>query len=149
MSSNCSREGGDSKSSSPRDNPNHSSPSQSQSGSSIDKTPGPSYEQGLSKASTAFQSKGDESGNPSDRHRQQQTIVLDTSVQAGTALPHVDDTEQAEAAKEKPISWRELPRKDQLLFLTLARLSEPLTQTSLGSYIFYQLQSFKIGRAHV
>jgi MFS family permease len=54
----------------------------------------------------------------------------------------VDDTETADAAKGKPISWRSLPRKDQLFVLTLARLSEPLTQTSLGSYLFYQLQSF-------
>jgi MFS family permease len=40
------------------------------------------------------------------------------------------------------VSWSSLPRKDQLLILTLARLSEPLAQTSLGSYLFYQLQSF-------
>jgi hypothetical protein len=39
------------------------------------------------------------------------------------------------------VSWSSLPRKDQLLVLTLARLSEPLAQTSLGSYLFYQLQS--------
>ncbi|KAF1984869.1 MFS general substrate transporter, partial [Aulographum hederae CBS 113979] len=35
-----------------------------------------------------------------------------------------------------------LPRKDQLLILTLARLSEPLTQTSIHPYMFYQLKSF-------
>ena len=29
------------------------------------------------------------------------------------------------------ISWRDLPRKDQLVVITLARLSEPLVQTSL------------------
>jgi hypothetical protein len=29
------------------------------------------------------------------------------------------------------VGWRDLPRKDQLLVITLARLSEPLTQTSL------------------
>jgi MFS family permease len=67
---------------------------------------------------------------------------IETNIRAGTALPQVDETEQAEAAKEKPISWRSLPRKDQLFVITLARLSEPLTQTSLGSYLFYQLQSF-------
>lgn len=44
--------------------------------------------------------------------------------------------------KSKPVSWASLPRKDQLLILTLARLSEPLTQTSLQSYMFYQLRSF-------
>ncbi|KAF2870367.1 major facilitator superfamily domain-containing protein [Massariosphaeria phaeospora] len=42
----------------------------------------------------------------------------------------------------KPPSWRALPRKDQLLVLTLARLSEPLSQASLGAYVFYQLQFF-------
>ena len=78
----------------------------------------------------------------SSRGRRSRDLLIETSVQAGTALPHVDDTENAEAAKGKPISWRSLPRKDQLLVLTLARLSEPLTQTSLGSYLFYQLQSF-------
>ncbi|KAK3717401.1 hypothetical protein LTR37_005790 [Vermiconidia calcicola] len=46
--------------------------------------------------------------------------------------------------KEKPVSWSELPKKGQLTILTLARLSEPLTQTSLQSYMFYQLKSFKL-----
>jgi hypothetical protein len=44
--------------------------------------------------------------------------------------------------KSKPVSWKSLPRKDQLFILTLARLSEPLTQTSLQAYMFYQLRSF-------
>lgn len=44
--------------------------------------------------------------------------------------------------KPQPVSWMSLPRKDQLVILTLARLSEPLTQTSLQSYMFYQLRSF-------
>jgi hypothetical protein len=43
---------------------------------------------------------------------------------------------------EKPVTWRSLPRKDQLVVLTLARLSEPLTQTSLSAHMFYQLKSF-------
>jgi hypothetical protein len=74
--------------------------------------------------------------------RRSRDLVIATNVQAGTALPHVDDTENADAAKGKPVSWRSLPRRDQLVVLTLARLSEPLTQSSLGSYLFYQLQSF-------
>lgn len=45
-------------------------------------------------------------------------------------------------AKEPPVTWRSLPRKDQLIILTLARLAEPLTQTSLQAYMYYQLQSF-------
>jgi MFS family permease len=35
-----------------------------------------------------------------------------------------------------------LPKKGQLAILTFARLSEPLTQTSLQAYLFYQLKSF-------
>ncbi len=31
----------------------------------------------------------------------------------------------------KSVSWRDLPRKDQLIAITLTRLSEPLVQTSL------------------
>lgn len=41
-----------------------------------------------------------------------------------------------------PVAWRDLPQKSQLAILTLARLSEPLTQTSLQAYMFYQLKSF-------
>jgi hypothetical protein len=32
---------------------------------------------------------------------------------------------------EKPVTWMSLPRKSQLAILTIARLSEPLVQTSL------------------
>ncbi|KAF2223824.1 major facilitator superfamily domain-containing protein [Elsinoe ampelina] len=44
--------------------------------------------------------------------------------------------------KPQQVSWSALPRKDQLILLTLARLSDPLTQTSLQAYMFYQLKSF-------
>ncbi|WYZ41731.1 hypothetical protein EsH8_V_000626 [Colletotrichum jinshuiense] len=44
--------------------------------------------------------------------------------------------------KPKPVAWRDLPRKQQLLVITLTRLSEPLVQTSLQSYMFYQLKWF-------
>ncbi|KAK2798040.1 hypothetical protein FQN51_007965 [Onygenales sp. PD_10] len=44
--------------------------------------------------------------------------------------------------KEKPISWLSLPRKSQLAILTIARLSEPISQTSLQAYVFYMLKSF-------
>lgn len=42
----------------------------------------------------------------------------------------------------KAIAWRDLPRKKQLVVITLTRLSEPLVQTSLQSYMFYQLKWF-------
>lgn len=44
--------------------------------------------------------------------------------------------------KDESISWSDLPNKKQLAILTLARLSEPLSQTSLQAYMFYQLKSF-------
>ncbi|KAF2732540.1 MFS general substrate transporter [Polyplosphaeria fusca] len=74
--------------------------------------------------------------------RDRQQIHIQTNAQAGAVFPRVDETEEIEESKEKLVSWMSLPRKDQLLILTLARLSEPLTQTSLGAYLFYQLQSF-------
>lgn len=78
-------------------------------------------------------------GAPRRRPRE---LAIQTNAEGGIALPQVDETEQSEALKEKRVTWLSLPRKDQLAVLALARLSEPLTQTSLGSYIFYQLRSF-------
>ncbi|KAJ8112929.1 hypothetical protein ONZ43_g5272 [Nemania bipapillata] len=56
--------------------------------------------------------------------------------------PTDQDIEQPKKPSSNVVGWRDLPRKDQLLVLTLARLSEPLTQTSLQSYMFYQLRWF-------
>jgi hypothetical protein len=89
------------------------------------------------------QDYGDEEADEhQSRGRRSNDRFIDNNLQASTTVPQVDDAEPAAAATEKPVSWSSLPRKDQLLVLTLARLSEPLTQTSLGSYLFYQLQSF-------
>lgn len=54
--------------------------------------------------------------------------------------PRIHGTDEHE--DEKPVTWRSLPKKSQLAILTFARLSEPLTQTSLQAYMFYQLKSF-------
>lgn len=35
------------------------------------------------------------------------------------------------AARSEPVAWRDLPHRQQLVIITLARLSEPLVQTSL------------------
>ncbi|CAJ2503223.1 Uu.00g106170.m01.CDS01 [Anthostomella pinea] len=43
---------------------------------------------------------------------------------------------------KKVVAWRDLPKKRQLVVITLARLSEPLVQTSLQAYMFYQLRWF-------
>lgn len=69
-------------------------------------------------------------------HRRFPSIVENDTDHA--ALP---DSEQ-EVAEEKPVTWSSLPKKGQLAILTMARLSEPLTQTSLQAYMFYQLKSF-------
>ncbi|PWY93488.1 hypothetical protein BO94DRAFT_554249 [Aspergillus sclerotioniger CBS 115572] len=53
---------------------------------------------------------------------------------------HSSDT--SDPPNEKPVTWSSLPKKSQLAILTIARLSEPLTQTSLQAYMFYQLKSF-------
>ncbi|KAK0326596.1 hypothetical protein LTR82_002438 [Friedmanniomyces endolithicus] len=60
---------------------------------------------------------------------------LDSSLDPILPLPPPPD-------KPRPVSWSSLPSKPQLTILTLSRLSEPLTQTSLQSYMFYQLKSF-------
>ena len=66
----------------------------------------------------------------------------------GRKLSFIDDEETCpKTASSKtptagPVSWSDLPHKGQLTILTLARLSEPLTQTSLQAYMYYQLKSF-------
>ncbi|EEH02547.1 conserved hypothetical protein [Histoplasma capsulatum G186AR] len=59
-----------------------------------------------------------------------------------TSAANVVESNGYEPDEEKPVSWASLPKKTQLIILTIARLSEPLTQTSLQAYIFYQLKSF-------
>ena len=55
----------------------------------------------------------------------------------------VDERErESQHDPKKPVAWKDLPRKDQLIVITLARLSEPLVQTSLQAYLFYQLKWF-------
>lgn len=56
--------------------------------------------------------------------------------------PVIEEESQKFPPKRKTASWHELPRKGQLALLMISRLSEPLTQTSLQSYMFYQLKSF-------
>lgn len=53
-----------------------------------------------------------------------------------------NDDVEIEKLKEEEVTWMSLPHKRQLAVLTLARLSEPLVQTSLQAYMFYQLKSF-------
>lgn len=59
---------------------------------------------------------------------------------AGDLPPQI--TEEPPVRPRVTASWSDLPRKDQLVVITLARLSEPLVQTSIQSYMFYQLRWF-------
>jgi hypothetical protein len=54
----------------------------------------------------------------------------DVSASRGTATARKDGS-KTKAEKRETVAWRDLPRKGQLTVLTLARLSEPLVQTSL------------------
>lgn len=45
-------------------------------------------------------------------------------------------------SKEVPVTWMSLPKKGQLAVLTIARLSEPLSERSLAAYMFFQLKWF-------
>ncbi|KAI1194676.1 major facilitator superfamily domain-containing protein [Nemania serpens] len=64
------------------------------------------------------------------------TGIAPANTERGPRLP------QPSKPSNHVVGWRDLPKKDQLLVITLARLSEPLTQTSLQAYMFYQLRWF-------
>ncbi|RAQ42130.1 tetracycline-efflux transporter [Aspergillus flavus] len=72
-------------------------------------------------------------------HRRSQSADTDDS---NNGTDHDDTLDTAAEKSEKPASWSSLPRKGQLAILTLARLSEGLTQSSLQAYLFHQLKSF-------
>jgi hypothetical protein len=72
------------------------------------------------------------------------TLPSGESFNDGTRLASIDQdvvaveggVERVEAAelekvKDEPVTWASLPHRSQLVILTLARLSEPLVQTSL------------------
>ncbi|KAF6825603.1 MFS multidrug transporter [Colletotrichum plurivorum] len=65
---------------------------------------------------------------------------VDTAAASGDPAAALEAAKPPE--KPRPVSWRDLPQKQQLLVITLTRLSEPLVQTSLQSYMFYQLKYF-------
>ncbi|KAL3466094.1 hypothetical protein BJX64DRAFT_274855 [Aspergillus heterothallicus] len=67
---------------------------------------------------------------------------LETDSWSDTSSTSEEDAPLSPTPSEKPVTWASLPKKGQLAILTIARLSEPLTQTSLQAYLFYQLRSF-------
>ncbi|MCJ1314305.1 hypothetical protein MMC25_007985 [Agyrium rufum] len=78
----------------------------------------------------------------SSGHGATSSLSVSSLSSATTALSTAQTVPSSITPPEPPVRWRDLPHKTQLLILTLARLSEPLTQTSLQAYMFYQLQSF-------
>ncbi|OCK78866.1 MFS general substrate transporter [Lepidopterella palustris CBS 459.81] len=53
-----------------------------------------------------------------------------------------NSTTEPEAPKDKRVSYLSLPHKAQLVILCIARLVDPLAQSSIQSYMFYQLKFF-------
>ena len=76
---------------------------------------------------------------PSDDFKTQKGLEYDHDERQS---PPSDSPPPPPLEEDKPPSWRSLPRKDQLAVLTLARLAEPLAQTSLASYMFFMLKYF-------
>ncbi|KAI0474276.1 major facilitator superfamily domain-containing protein [Xylaria cf. heliscus] len=76
----------------------------------------------------------DNAGSPGALHDDSRPPTPDATTEYGASTPN-------ELSRDV-VGWKDLPKKDQLLVITLARLSEPLTQTSLQAYMFYQLRWF-------
>lgn len=54
------------------------------------------------------------------------------------AIVEENTKNEQKKAGSRAVAWKDLPQKQQLLVIVLTRLSEPLVQTSLQSYMFYQ-----------
>jgi hypothetical protein len=74
-----------------------------------------------------------------ERSRQPQSgdtgrVSHEMTTNNGDDAPSADreaGTDEQKEDSKKPVAWKDLPRKDQLIIITLARLSEPIVQTSL------------------
>lgn len=87
----------------------------------------------------------DDEGSDEDDH----LLAIPTTPPPGSnsvPSPLIFEEEQKLPLKKKTATWKSLPRKGQLALLTISRLAEPLTQTSLQSYMFYQLKSFDMSQ---
>lgn len=92
-----------------------------------------------------FDDEGFGSGDQENAHLLADDVAA-LNPQTATTINLPDEEPDLPPVKEKKrqVAWSELPKKGQLAILTLARLSEPLTQQGLQSYMFYQLKSFKL-----
>ncbi|KAJ5225307.1 hypothetical protein N7468_006532 [Penicillium chermesinum] len=100
----------------------------------------------ISEPSNDFNFRRSQEGEAQTHHASKPSHVAPTIVTSGINTPEVEHADAElrpdSSTPEKPVTWSSLPKKGQLAILTLARLSEPLTQTSLQAYLFYQLRSF-------
>ncbi|KAK7746387.1 hypothetical protein SLS53_002346 [Cytospora paraplurivora] len=69
-------------------------------------------------------------------------VVHDHTSEIVGSRPTATSRDKPSKKSSSMISWKDLPRKQQLFVITLTRLSEPLVQTSLQAYMFYQLKWF-------
>lgn len=67
---------------------------------------------------------------------------VDTRALAGGESQATNGARRRGSVSKKVAAWSDLPKKEQLIVITLTRLSEPLVQTSLQAYMFYQLKWF-------
>jgi len=72
-------------------------------------------------------------GEPASSHGNrladaQQNVV---AVEGGVIADGLEKAEEKVKQKDEPVTWTSLPHRRQLIILTLARLSEPLVDTSL------------------
>ena len=87
----------------------------------------------------------DEEGTKGRKGRPATLPLLPRQMSVGPQLFSPEDGQrppQPPSKKAGPVAWRDLPNKRQLFILTMTRLAEPITQTSLQAYMFYQLKSF-------
>ena len=71
-------------------------------------------------------------GEPSSNEYHFAAITHDgAAVEDGEGTISPTGSAQLEKKTEEPVTWASLPHRSQLIILTLARLSEPLVQTSL------------------
>lgn len=72
------------------------------------------------------------SNRPTSNNNGLRLATIDHSnVAAEGGVGEVENRSLEENEKDAPVTWMSLPHKRQLIILTLARLSEPLVQTSL------------------
>ena len=100
------------------------------------------YEQGPSDENDflgrlEYESNGQQNDGVSSVSSLRSSISNDETLPASEA--NTNSTKLKSKDSGRPVSWRDLPHRGQLSILTAARLSEPLTQTSLNVRYFVQL----------